>query len=99
MLILDAFYSHATEKIKKQVAEMNTDLVIIPGGMTSQLQVLDVVINKPFRVYLGEEYSHWLINGNHALPSTGKLKKPSIQLLAQWITTAWGRISIESIKL
>ena len=26
---------------------MNTDLVIIPGGMTCQLQVLDVVVNKP----------------------------------------------------
>ena len=29
MLILDAFRGHTSEKIKKLVAEMNTDLVII----------------------------------------------------------------------
>ena len=76
---------------------MNTDLVIIPGGMTSQLQVLDVVVNKPFKDYLWKNYSDWLINGNHALTPTDKLKKPSIQLLAQWIITAWGKIKSESI--
>lgn len=39
MLVLDAFRGHATDKVKKQVKELNGDLVIIPGGMTSQLQV------------------------------------------------------------
>ena len=44
MLIFDAFHGYITEKIKLAV-EMNTDLVIIPGGMTSQLHV---VVNGPF---------------------------------------------------
>ena len=30
-------------KKKKLVAEMNTDLIIIPGEMTSQLKVVEVV--------------------------------------------------------
>ncbi|KAJ8358118.1 hypothetical protein AAFF_G00032710 [Aldrovandia affinis] len=40
---------------------MNGDLVIIPGGMTSQLQVLDVVVNKPFKYHLRKRYTEWLL--------------------------------------
>jgi hypothetical protein len=49
MLVLDAFKGHLTENVKTVAASnlLNIDLVIIPGGMTSQLQVLDVVVNKP----------------------------------------------------
>jgi len=46
---------------------MNTDLVIIPGGVTLQLQVLDVVVNKPFKNHLKQLYSEWLLKGYHAL--------------------------------
>ena len=55
MLVLDAFRGHLTEPVKKQLRDMNGDLVIIPGGMTSQLQVLDVVVNKPFKDNLRQE--------------------------------------------
>jgi hypothetical protein len=75
----------------------NTDLVI-PGGMTSQLQVLDVVINKPFKDHLSQLYNDWLLGvGSHALTPGGKLKKPSLTMLGKWILTAWGRISSELI--
>jgi hypothetical protein len=50
MLVLDSFKGHLTEKVKTVASNLlNTDLVIIPGGMTSQLQVLDVVVNIPFK--------------------------------------------------
>jgi hypothetical protein len=49
ILVLDVFKGLLTEKVKVVVSDLlNMDLVIIPGGMTSQLQVLDVV-NKAFR--------------------------------------------------
>lgn len=97
MLVLDAFRGHLTPDIKGTIRDMNTDLVIIPGGMTSQLQVLDVVVNKPFKDHLRQQYSDWLLAGNHSLTPTGKIKKPSIQQLAGWISTAWQRITPESI--
>ena len=67
MLVLDAFRGHLTEPIKSQVRAMNGDLVIIPGGMTSQLQVLDIVVNKPFKDNLRKKYTEWLLSGYHAL--------------------------------
>lgn len=36
ILILDTLHGHTTEKIKKQVPEVNIDLVIISRRMTSQ---------------------------------------------------------------
>uniref|UniRef100_A0A8C5ADR7 HTH CENPB-type domain-containing protein n=1 Tax=Gadus morhua TaxID=8049 RepID=A0A8C5ADR7_GADMO len=83
MLVLDAFRRHLTESVKSQVRAMNADLVIIPGGMTSQLQVLDVVVNKPFKDNLRKKYTEWLLSGNHTLTPTGKIQKPSVRLLCE----------------
>jgi hypothetical protein len=74
---------------------MNTDLVVVPRGMTSQLQVLDVVVNKLFKDHLKQLYSEWLLAGDHILMPTGKIKKPSVALLCQWIKTSWKQICPE----
>lgn len=42
MFLLDAFRCHLDERMKDKVATCNTNLVVIPGSMTSQLQPLDV---------------------------------------------------------
>jgi hypothetical protein len=75
----------------------NTDLVVIPGGMTSQLQALDVVVNKPFKDHLKHLYSEWLLAGDYILTPTGKIQKPSVSLLCQWIKISWQRICPEVV--
>jgi len=49
MLVLDAFKGHLTDSVKNQLRKMNTELLVIPSGMTSVLQTMDVSINKPFK--------------------------------------------------
>ena len=49
LLVLDAFRCHKTDKTKRALKQKNTTLAIIPGGMTSILQPLDVSINKPMK--------------------------------------------------
>jgi DDE superfamily endonuclease len=49
LLVLDAYAGHRTDDAKRLLQADNTDLAIIPGGMTSILQPLDVSINKPFK--------------------------------------------------
>lgn len=97
MLVLDAFKGHLTPDVKSKTASLKSDLVVIPGGLTSQLQVLDVVVNKPFKDHLWQQYSEWHVAGDHALTPSGKIKKPSVALLCQWIISAWAMISSESI--
>ena len=49
MLVLHAFKGHLTDTVKNQLRKMNTELVVIPSGMISVLQPMDVSINKPFK--------------------------------------------------
>ena len=65
--------------------------------MTSKLQVLDVALNKPFKVYLRKRYSDWLLEADLALTPSSKIKKPSVTLLCEWIRASWSTISSESI--
>jgi hypothetical protein len=41
--------------------KLNTYLVVIPKGMTTQLQVLDFVVNKPFKDSLREKCTDWFL--------------------------------------
>lgn len=61
------------------------------------LQVLDVVCNKPFKDHMRRLYTDWLLEENHALTPSGKIKKPSASTLGQWVITAWDGVSSESI--
>jgi hypothetical protein len=74
MLVLDVYRGHPTQSVKKEVKKLNTNLFIIPGSMTSQLQVVDVV-NKPFKDHLKRQYNNWLHSADHAYTPTGRMKK------------------------
>jgi hypothetical protein len=64
MFVSDTFKGHLTHEVKKEMRKANTDLVVIPGTTTSQLQVLHVVINNPFKDDLWQLYNDWLLKGN-----------------------------------
>jgi hypothetical protein len=49
MLILDEMSAHMTTDVRNAIAVCDTHLVLIPGGYTSKLQVMDVGFNKPFK--------------------------------------------------
>jgi hypothetical protein len=47
MFVLDAFIGHFNTRSQIAFHAKNADLVVIPGRMTFQFQVLDVVVSKP----------------------------------------------------
>lgn len=63
---VDAFKGHTTDIVQNTMTEkMNIDMAVIPGGMTSQLQIRDVCINKPFKDHLRQLYTNQLQMGSH----------------------------------
>jgi hypothetical protein len=46
LLVCGQFKSHVTEATKRKVKDLNSHLAIIPGGLGSQVQPLDVSINE-----------------------------------------------------
>jgi hypothetical protein len=57
LLALDSFKGYLIPEVKNKTASLNSDLVVIPGGMISRVQVTDVVIKKPFNGHLRKLYS------------------------------------------
>jgi len=53
---MNSFKGHKTNSVKKRCNEENTDIAIIPDGLTSVLQPLDVCLNKPFKDRLREKW-------------------------------------------
>ncbi|XP_030066606.1 pogo transposable element with KRAB domain [Microcaecilia unicolor] len=97
LLVLDQFRAHITEATKKRFKEEKTHLAIIPGGLTSQLQPLDVSINKPFKVLMREEWNKWMAAGNHDLTPTGRMKRPTFTQVCEWVKTSWQSVKDETV--
>ena len=58
LLVCDQFKGHVTESTKKLATKLKTHLAVIPDGLTSQLQPLDVSV-KLFKGFMREEWAKW----------------------------------------
>jgi hypothetical protein len=97
LLVLDSFESHKTDFIKNIAKYENTNLAIIPGGLTSIVQPLDVSINKPFKDRLREKWNIWMSSGEFTYTKGGNIKKPAHNIVCKWILEAWNEIPKEMI--
>ncbi len=84
-LILDECRSHMTAEVRKAFADCNTEVDLIPGGYTSRLQPMDVGLNKPFKGYVSDNFTDWLIVNRNV--------KPTRQDVSGWILNGWDRVS------
>jgi hypothetical protein len=62
LLVWDSFRCHLGDDTKRILTEMKTDLAVIPGGLTSVSQPLDVSDNKPFKDNVRKLYTQWTAN-------------------------------------
>ena len=97
LLVWDQFRAHTTDTIKRKMKQLNTTIAVIPGGLTSQLQPLDVSLNKPFKSFMREEWGQWLAAGNHEVTATGRIKRPSIAQVCEWVKRSWDRVKPETV--
>ena len=97
MLVWDQFRAHKTETVKEQCATLNTTQAVIPGGLTSILQPLDVVLNKPFKDRMKQKWMAWMASGKQEFTKTGNMKRPSLSLVTYWVKEAWNDIPTEMV--
>jgi hypothetical protein len=76
-------------------AEVNndSDLLIIPGGMTKLLQPLEVANNWPFNVAFRQLYNQWMTTMKHDLTSSSRTKHAPLPTVCEWMLVAWRSIS------
>ncbi len=97
LLVWDACRVHLTAKVKEELKKRNIDTAVIPGGMTSLLQPLDVSVNKPVKSRLRQYWTDWMVDGPKHYNAGGKRKSPTREDVLQWIADAWGTISSDII--
>ena len=68
LLVWDSFSAHLTDIVKQQLHENKTATAVIPGGLTSLVQPLDVCLNKPFKDRLWEK---WMTSGEKTFTPGG----------------------------
>lgn len=93
MMLYDSFRSHLEESVKTKFKQHNFHLAVIPGGLTSVCQPLDVSINKPFKDNLRKEWHEWMCKGGSGVTEGGNLKKARISDVCGWVKRSWDAIS------
>ncbi|XP_076740000.1 pogo transposable element with KRAB domain isoform X2 [Maylandia zebra] len=93
LLICDSMRAHLTADVKKLVKQMNCELAVIPGGLTKELQPLDIGVNRPFKVRLRAAWKRWMTDVDHSFTKSGRQRRASYATICQWIVDAWANMS------
>ena len=84
------FRAHLVDRVKQHVTHgFNTDLAVIPGGLTSVLQPFDVSLNHPFKCRVCGQRTRWMSSRAAEFTAAGNFKRPSLSTVATWVKTAW----------
>lgn len=97
LLVWDMFKCHLMDSVVAQLRSQKTDIAVIPGGLTSIVQPLDVCLNKPFKDYMRDLWSNWMIEGEKTFTKGGSMRAPTLETLCEWIVQAWGTIRLETV--
>ncbi|KAF4805566.1 hypothetical protein TURU_000529 [Turdus rufiventris] len=91
--------AHRTERVKDIVEKMKSQLAVIPGGMTKELQPLDIgiMLIYSFKAKMRVLWENWMVEGEHSYTKTGRLRRASYATVCQWILDAWGKVTATTI--
>ena len=95
LMVWDSFSAHLTDDIKEAMRRENTDLAVIPGGLTSMLQPLDVSINKSFKSKMRAKWQQWFLSES---AGQEKPQRASLEVATTWISEAWNEVDEELIR-
>ncbi len=95
LLVMDSFKGHLTDEVKETAKELNVTRAIIPGGFTSELQPLDISVNRSFKAHLKRVFRCEILKREEF---EGKwIHEKSLRAVTHAVRTAWGRVKRASI--
>ncbi|CAI7870049.1 unnamed protein product [Closterium sp. NIES-53] len=93
MLVLDSYRGHVTQTMLQSYRTHSITPAVIPASCTSQIQPLDVSINRCFKAAVRARYARWFMReGIHLKTNKGNLRRPPHPVVLQWITEAWDQV-------
>ena len=99
ILVWDAYKCHIVDSLKSIIKHhTNSEVSIIPAGLTKQLQPAGISWNKPFKEVYRKLYDEWMATGEKSFTQAGNMRAPSKPLVVQWVKTAWDAVGVDVIK-
>lgn len=98
LLIFDSMSAHKEAGIQAILNAAGAHIAVIPGGLTSKLQPLDISVNHPFKAYIRAEWDNWITNGTHTFTPSGRQRRATYVEVCKWIISAWNKIKPLHIK-
>jgi DDE superfamily endonuclease len=96
LLILDWFRAHIRENTKRIASANKTVLAVILEGLTSQLLLLDILINKRVMQFLKEQWTKWMMTPEEQTQTQSRqIKKASISQISGLVRSAWESIGCD----
>ncbi|CAI7733674.1 unnamed protein product [Closterium sp. NIES-53] len=93
MLVLDSYRGHITQAMLQAYRMHSITPAVIPAGCTSQIQPLDVSINRCFKAAVRARYARWFMREGITLKTkAGNLRRPPHPVVLQWIAEAWDQV-------
>ena len=90
-LTLDSFSAHKVDSVLESMSANDVGSLVVPAGCTSKVQVLDVSVNRPFKVILGECWENYVLelvekmNDIDLADPNFKLVAPTRQHIVDWV--------------
>uniref|UniRef100_H3A0T2 HTH CENPB-type domain-containing protein n=1 Tax=Latimeria chalumnae TaxID=7897 RepID=H3A0T2_LATCH len=97
LLVWDMFRSHVTDDIKKRLRRNNTEIAVIPGGLTSVVQPLDVCLNKSFKGHVRAKWNKWMVDGEKTFTKSGNMRAAPLDVLCDLVIKSWDAINAETV--
>ena len=92
LLVADVHKTQQTDEVKRLLQKKNTVLVNVPPWCTSRVQPLDVVVNKPFKNLVREQFEKHLDENLNDYVE-GKLTASKRRVLTtKWVAIAWEKV-------
>ncbi|KAG7163825.1 Pogo transposable element-like 8, partial [Homarus americanus] len=97
LLVWDMFRAHLTDKVKKHLQQNIIVTAVIPRGLPSVLQPLDVSLNKPFKDNIRSEWNKWMVEGERSFTKGGNMSAPPLDVLCKFVIKSWEAVHVETV--
>mmetsp|Transcript_27335 Transcript_27335/g.40783 ORF Transcript_27335/g.40783 Transcript_27335/m.40783 type:complete len:168 (+) Transcript_27335:80-583(+) len=93
-----AAQTHRSKAMKQYLATRRIHQVMIPGGCTSTLQGMNLVIMRPFKAALTRQTEAFLNRPGAPRTPAGNPVKPALEEVCRWVREAWKGVSDEMVQ-
>lgn len=93
LLVVDSMVIHKKETFQNYIGKVGAHVAIIPNGLTSKLQPLNIAVSRPFKAHLKRGLEEWM----KSEPNSSGCSKSTCPQVCKLVASAWDSITAEMI--